>query len=215
MDVVVVKDVRAGPEHGGEILAGAGVGLVQKGGLLRARPSSSRARMTSVRPSASVKPATSTALPNACSESRAPVDVVDRAAAIGAEDVEVATFCPKRASASGCTMSLSQASSAGIIGQSMTSALSTADLAVGERRDLERARHAADAGAVDLARRERRDSEGVTSLSGEAGVFGLGAPDRPLGAAEEAAARKRQDRDERQDQWPNATRHPLNLRALL
>ena len=36
MDVVVVEHVRARPEHGGEILAGAGVRLVQEGRLLGA-----------------------------------------------------------------------------------------------------------------------------------------------------------------------------------
>ena len=72
MDVVIVEDVRARSEHGVEILAGAGVDLVQKRGLLACRRSSSRARMRACARPSSVKPATSTALPKACSESRAP-----------------------------------------------------------------------------------------------------------------------------------------------
>ena len=127
--------------------------------------------------------------------------------------MSVATFWPKRAWASGWTMSLSQASSAGIIGQSMVSTLSTADLAVGERRDLQRAGHAADARAVDLAGGD--DSVGQRDeLAGEAGVLRLGAPDRPLRTAEEAASRQGQSGEQRQDEWPNATRHRGNLRRL-
>ena len=77
-------------------------------------------------PSASLNPATSTALPNACSESCVPREIVDRAAAVGAEHLELHDLLARTsASAIGCTTSFSQASIAGIIAQSIVIGLSS------------------------------------------------------------------------------------------
>ena len=68
---------------------------------------------------------------------------------------------------------------------------------VGQSRDFQRTRHAADAGPVDFSRLDNGVGKGDL-LAGKAGVFGLCAPDRPLGMAEEPATRETQSRSERE-----------------
>jgi hypothetical protein len=111
-------------------------------------------------------------------------------------------------------MSLSHASSAGIIGQSMVSALSTAIVAIGERRDLKRTGHAANARAVDLGGGNYKIGW-HDQPAGETGVFGLGPPHRPLGAAEESAALQTKSGGKHKQDRPNATRHCGKLRLLV
>ena len=72
MDMVVVEYVRAWREHGREIPAGARVRLMQEDAPSWPSVFFQSCTKSIARPSASVKPATSTALPKACSESRAP-----------------------------------------------------------------------------------------------------------------------------------------------
>ena len=86
---------------------------------------------------------------------------------------------------------MSQASSAGIIGQSMVSALSTATVPSSSAETLS-GRVMPQMPGPSISGAATIESESVDLLAGEAGVLGLGAPDRPLGAAEEAAARERE-----------------------
>ena len=66
MDVIVVKRIGARRQHGGELLAGARLHVMQERLLLRrAVPAMLHVEL---RPSASVKAAMSSALPKACSE---------------------------------------------------------------------------------------------------------------------------------------------------
>ncbi len=213
MDVVVVEDVRAWAQHGGEILAGAGVRLVQKGGLLSVGPLP--VAHICERPPVGEREAghVDRIAEGVFGETRA-LDVVDRAAAVGAEHVDGRDPLAE----AGLGVRLNDVVEPGLQRRDHRAVnderLVEPDLAVRKRGDFERARHAADAGAVDLAHGNDGLGRG-DELAGEAGVFGLGAPDRPLGPAEEAAARQREDGDERQDGWPNATRHRLKLRPFL
>ena len=158
------------------------------------------------RPSASVKPATSTALPKACSESRAPGHIVDAPAAIGAEHFDGRDPLPEAGLRvgldNGVEPGLERRDHRAVDGEGLVDR----NRPVGERRDFQRTRHAADAGPVDFRRRDDGVGKGDL-LAGEAGVFGLRAPDRPLGTAEESAARETQSRGQREQYRRNATRH--------
>ena len=71
---------------------------------------------------------------------------------------------------------------------------------------MKRPRHAANARPVDLARRDDEIGR-CDQPAGEAGVFGLGPPDRPLGAAEEFASPETKSYGKHEQDRPNATRH--------
>ena len=193
VDVIVVEHVRARAEHGGEIPAGARMGLVQEGRLLRAGVFQSRTNSI-VRPSASVNPATSTALPKACSERRCAGHVVDRAAAVGAEHVERRDLLAE----AGLRVRLDDVVEPGLQRRNHRAVDGRAPCRAPtapscEGRDAQGPRHAADAGTVDLGGGDDGLRKG-DELAGEAGVFRLGPPDRPLRTAEEAAARQRAKR---------------------
>ena len=205
VDVIVVEDVRARPEHRGEVSAGPRMRLVQERGLLRAG-----------------------LFPIAHEFDRAPVGqgescdvdgvaegvfgeplaghVVDRPAAVGAEHVErrhslaEARLCVRLDDV--LEPGLERRDHRTIDGQHFVDP----DRPRGEGRDLQRPRHAADARPVDLGGGGDRVGQG-DELAGEAGVLRLGAPDRPLRTAEEAAASHRQSGDQRHNERPNATRH--------
>ena len=135
------------------------------------------------RPSASVKPATSASVAEACSERRAPEHIVDAPAAIGAEHVDGRDPLPE----AGLSVGLDDRVEPGLERRDHRTVdgerLVDRDRAFGERRHLEGTRHAANARAVDLGRGDDGVGEGHLP-AGEAGLFGLRSPDRPLGTAE-------------------------------
>ena len=212
MDMVVVEHVRARSEHGVEILAGARVRLMQEGALLAVRllPVVHEIDLAPVgeREARDVDRVAEGVL----GKLRAG-DIVDSPAAVRAEHVDGLDLLPE----TGLSVRLDDVVEPGfqrrdhraIDGQNLVDR----DCAVGQRRDLERTRHSANAGAVDLLRGDDSGGRG-DEVAGEAGVFGLGAPDRPLFAPEESAAPRDTAAESQKEDRPNATRHRAKMRLL-
>ena len=148
--------------------------------------------MTISRPSARRKPETSIALPNECSDSGAPYDVVDAAAGIGAERLELDDVLAEV----GLGVGLDDLGEPAFERDDQRAAdrhvLVDRHRPFGQRRNLERVGEAADAGSVDL--RLRLDIGGrLHQIAGEAVILRLGAPGRTLRALQPAAAGERNE----------------------
>ena len=139
--------------------------------------------------------------------------IVDAPAAIGAEHVDGRDPLPE----AGLSVWLDDSAEPGLERRDHRTVdgerLVDRDRTFGERRHLERTRHAADARAVDLGRGDDRVGERDLP-AGEAGLFGLRSPDRPLGTAEESATRQTWGRDKREHNRRNATRHGAKLEPI-
>ena len=213
MDVIVVEHVCARSEHGVEILAGARVRLMQEGALLAVC-------LLPVVHEIDLSPVGER---EACDVDRVAEgvfgklragDIVDSPAAVSPEHVDGGDLLPE----TGLSVWLNDVVEPGfqrryhrtIDGQNLVDR----DCAVGQRRDLERTRHSANAWAVDLVRRDDSGGRG-DEVAGEASVFGLGPPHRPLGAPEESASRQRHSGGEQNEDRPNATRHRAKVRLLV
>ena len=153
MDVVVVEHVRARREHGREIPAGARVRLMQEGALLAVRllPVVDEVDFPPVgqREAGDIDRVAE----GMFGQPRAR-DVVDGAATIGAEHVDGRDPLPE----AGLSVRLDDVIQPGLQRRDHRAVdgqrLVDRDRAIGERRDLERTGHAADARTVDLGRRE-------------------------------------------------------------
>ena len=211
--MVDVEHVRARSQNGGEILTRPGMDLVQKGRLLAA----GRLPVARERDPASVgerEAGDVDGVAEGVFGEPGAWPIVDRAAAIGAEDVDGRDLPPEaRLSVRLDDIvepGLQRRNHRAIDGQNLVEP----DRSVVEGGDLERARHAANAWTVDLSGRNHVGRRG-DELAGIAGVFGLGPPDRPLGPAEEPAARERGNCEQPENDRPNATRHRAKLRLFL
>ena len=194
MEVVVVEHVGAWPEHRREIAGRRRRGPRAGTPIPGCRIFFQSRTIEISRPSASLKPETSIALPNACSESFPNASIVDRAAAIGAEHFEF----DDRSAEPGLRDRLHRIVEPGLERRDHRAVdddrLRKRDRAVLERIDLERMGHAANAGAADL--RHRLDVlRGLHIAMRQAIVLGLSAPGRTLGALELAAAAERQQHE--------------------
>ena len=186
MDVIVVEHVCAWREDGREIPACARLRVMQEGALLAVR-------LLPVVDEVDFPPVgqcetgdIDRVAEGVFGEPRAR-DVVDGAATVGAEHVDGRDPLPE----SGLSVRLDDVIQPGlergdhraVDGQRLVDR----NRAIGERRDFERTGHAADARTVNLGDGNHKIGRCDRS-AGEAGIFGLRSPGRPLGAAEESAA---------------------------
>ena len=212
MEMVVMEHVGAGAEHRGEVLAGAGVNLVQERRLLTVGllPVANDADLAPVR---ELEAGDIDGVAERVFRQSRAWNVVDAAAAIGAEglqadDVGAEARLGARLHDLG-EPSLERRDHRAIDRHRLVDA----HRPVGERRHFERMGHAADARPVDFGL--RRDIGGrLDQFARQAEVFGLRAPDRTLRALEPAAAAERQQGEDAQRFWPYATRHCVKMRAL-
>ena len=212
MDMVVMEHIRARSQHGGEVLAGARVRLMQEGALLAVRllPVVHEIDLAPVgeREARDVDRVAEGVLGKLSAG-----DIVDSPAAVRAEHVDGRNLLPE----TGLSVrlddvvepSFQRRDHRAVDGQNLVDR----DRPVGQRRDLERTRHSADAGPIDLLRGNDSGGRG-DEIAGEAGVFGLGAPDRPLFAPEKSASPQRYCGGKPEEDRPNATRHRAKMRLL-
>ena len=207
--MIVVEHVGARAEHGREVPAGPRMDLMQERRLLRAgvSPVAHEFDLAPVgqRESGDVDGVAEGVFGEALAG-----HVVDRAAAVGPEHVERRDLLAEPGL---CVRlddvpepPLQRRDHRAVDGQRLVDA----DRAVREGRDPQGPRHAADARTIDLGGGHDGVGKG-DELAGEAGVLRLGPPNRPLRTAEEAATRHGQSGDQRQEVWPNATRHRVKL----
>src|ERR1700684_49878 len=111
-------------------------------------------------------------------------------------------------------MSFNHASSAGIIGQSMVSALSTAIAPLASAETLS-GRVMPQMPGPSISGAGTIKSEGMTNLRAKQAFSAWAPPHRPLGAAEESAALQTKSGGKHKQDRPNATRHFGKLRLLV
>ena len=207
-----MQRVRTRPQHGGEMFAGARMGLAQERFLLllAARPA---ARHHDFAPVSQMKPADVERISEGMFRELGAARIVDRAAIVGAHGIDLRHRLAKARQSGGLHHGLEPGLQRLGDGAAEHRLRVERNRSASEAGDLERSREAANAWPADLAGRLHIGGC-AHGFAGEAFLLRSVAPRRALLPAKEATTGKDRKKADDHGKGQNATRHAFTKRAI-